>query len=257
MRKGALLFSLLIPGFSAFAEQGNPTDATSGNTYFSNPVFITLLAVCIFLVVILMVLADVIKNIGKGLKTNQHTSKIATVFVLLFLLSSIQLSAQTEGVTASKDLSYGGLSPIVFWWMIAALVFLVVIVASLLIIIRNMISVEEQSVPVPVNASVKAEEPSFLDKLNDSVAIDKEKDILMDHNYDGIRELDNNLPPWWIYGFYATIIFAFAYLIHYHITRTGDLPLAEYKNEMKAAEAEQAEFQKKSKNQKKEKRIMK
>ncbi len=44
-----------------------------------------------------------------------------------------------------------------------------------------------------------------------------EEEILLDHDYDGIKELDNNLPPWWLYGFYATIIFAVVYMARYHI----------------------------------------
>jgi cytochrome c oxidase cbb3-type subunit 3 len=47
--------------------------------------------------------------------------------------------------------------------------------------------------------------------------IQEEHEIILDHNYDGIRELDNNLPPWWIYGFYASIVFAAIYLIRYHV----------------------------------------
>ncbi|MCO4821972.1 MAG: c-type cytochrome [Flavobacteriaceae bacterium] len=54
-------------------------------------------------------------------------------------------------------------------------------------------------------------------KLLDSKAIEEEHDIILDHNYDGIKELDNNLPPWWIYGFYASIIFAAIYLLRYHV----------------------------------------
>nr|WP_294861896.1 cbb3-type cytochrome c oxidase N-terminal domain-containing protein [uncultured Fluviicola sp.] len=53
--------------------------------------------------------------------------------------------------------------------------------------------------------------------LVDSVPIEDESSILMDHEYDGIRELDNNLPPWWVWGFYMTIIFAFVYLLYYHV----------------------------------------
>lgn len=47
--------------------------------------------------------------------------------------------------------------------------------------------------------------------------IEEEHDIVLDHNYDGIKELDNNLPPWWIWGFYASIVFAFVYLLRFHV----------------------------------------
>ncbi|WP_179344385.1 cbb3-type cytochrome c oxidase N-terminal domain-containing protein [Winogradskyella ursingii] len=54
-------------------------------------------------------------------------------------------------------------------------------------------------------------------KLLGSKPIEQEGEIVLDHNYDGIRELDNKLPPWWVYGFYATIIFAIVYMARYHI----------------------------------------
>jgi cytochrome c oxidase cbb3-type subunit 3 len=47
--------------------------------------------------------------------------------------------------------------------------------------------------------------------------LEEEHEIILDHNYDGIRELDNDLPPWWIYAFYASIIFAVVYLVRYHV----------------------------------------
>ncbi len=54
-------------------------------------------------------------------------------------------------------------------------------------------------------------------KLLGSKPMEEEHDIILDHNYDGIRELDNNLPPWWIYSFYASIVFAAVYLVRYHV----------------------------------------
>ena len=54
-------------------------------------------------------------------------------------------------------------------------------------------------------------------KLVGTKPIEEEHEIILDHNYDGIKELDNNLPPWWVYGFYVTIIFGAIYLLRYHV----------------------------------------
>jgi len=69
-------------------------------------------------------------------------------------------------------------------------------------------------------------------KLNNSVAIEKEKDILLDHDYDGIRELDNSLPPWWKYGFYLTIFISVIYVYYYHISGNGPSSLDEFNTEV-------------------------
>lgn len=61
--------------------------------------------------------------------------------------------------------------------------------------------------------------------------------LLMDHDADGIRELDNKLPRWWVWLFYGTTIFAAVYLVYYHVLRAGDLSAAEYAHEMKLGDA--------------------
>ncbi|TBN04822.1 c-type cytochrome [Hyunsoonleella flava] len=77
-------------------------------------------------------------------------------------------------------------------------------------------------------------------KLLGQKPIEEEGEIILDHNYDGIKELDNNLPPWWLYGFYATIVFAAVYLVRYHIfdgeTQLDELEieLAEARDEIEA-----------------------
>ncbi|MAX69976.1 MAG: cytochrome C oxidase subunit III [Flavobacteriaceae bacterium] len=84
-------------------------------------------------------------------------------------------------------------------------------------------------------------------KLLDSKPIEAEGEIILDHNYDGIKELDNNLPPWWLYGFYATIVFGVIYMVRYHILNADD-QFAEY--EIEYAEANRAieEYKKTAKN---------
>jgi len=68
-----------------------------------------------------------------------------------------------------------------------------------------------------------------------AVAVEKEEHILLDHEYDGIRELDNALPPWWKWGFYITVVVAVLYMFRYHVWKTGLDPEQEYVAEMQAA----------------------
>jgi cytochrome c oxidase cbb3-type subunit 3 len=65
----------------------------------------------------------------------------------------------------------------------------------------------------------------------------KVKDELLDHDYDGIREFDNDLPPWWVWLFYITIGFSVVYIVRYHITGTGPSSEQEYLAEMKEGDA--------------------
>ncbi len=65
----------------------------------------------------------------------------------------------------------------------------------------------------------------------------KYDDKLLDHDADGIQEFDNNLPRWWLYGFYFTIAFALVYMVMYHVTGSAPLSKQEYEQEMQVAEA--------------------
>lgn len=59
--------------------------------------------------------------------------------------------------------------------------------------------------------------------------------LLSGHEYDGIRELDNKLPKWWLWLFYITIIFAVVYFISFHVIKIGDSQEDEYTKEVAAA----------------------
>lgn len=87
-------------------------------------------------------------------------------------------------------------------------------------------------------AAQEAEPGFFADlwqKWNDFKPIEQEEEILLDHNYDGIKELDNHLPPWWTGLFYFTIGYAVIYLLIFHVFSAA--PLQEEKYEIEMAEA--------------------
>ncbi len=75
------------------------------------------------------------------------------------------------------------------------------------------------------------------------VPVEKEEDILFDHNYDGIKELDNSLPPWWVAMFYLTIAFAGIYLFYFHVSGVGRSSKEQYEIEVKEAETAIATLQ--------------
>jgi len=78
----------------------------------------------------------------------------------------------------------------------------------------------------------------FSKSMTAAVPIENEEDILFDHDYDGIRELDNSLPPWWLYGFYLTIAIAVVYMLYYHVSDYGKSSREQYAIEMERAQQE-------------------
>ncbi|WP_138431006.1 cbb3-type cytochrome c oxidase N-terminal domain-containing protein [Fodinibius saliphilus] len=64
-----------------------------------------------------------------------------------------------------------------------------------------------------------------------------EKDKLLDHEYDGIRELDNHMPFWWLWLFFITIAISVFYLLFYQVLGWGQTQIEEYEQEIAEAEA--------------------
>lgn len=78
---------------------------------------------------------------------------------------------------------------------------------------------------------------NLIKKFTRTKAIEEEHTIELDHNYDGIKELDNVLPPWWVYLFYGTVIFGVIYFIRFQIAG-GDTQEMEYEKAMVQAQRE-------------------
>ncbi len=76
---------------------------------------------------------------------------------------------------------------------------------------------EEQKKQLEEAQSVSFADSKLMKMLTKSKDIEHEADVMLDHDYDGIKELDNVLPPWWVGLFYACIVFAVIYLVRFHV----------------------------------------
>ena len=177
------------------------------------------------------------KKLGENSKGNNEiiTTIIVLVGSFLFMASNNTASALTfNGPGEATE----GMP----WLMVEnsdlyAMVVINIVLISVLLYLRRMF--KEFLSMVKKAKEVEVAQEDAIKKLNkiltDVVPIEEEHTILMHHEYDGIRELDNNLPPWWVWGFYATIIFAVIYLFNYHILGTSDLQIEAYNKEVAQA----------------------
>jgi cytochrome c oxidase cbb3-type subunit 3 len=211
------------------------------------------LAVALLLVAAIWLLSSVLMMLSKKVVEMSKQNK-TTILLLIAILSGIfnPLIAQ-EATTAADGATevvattayYGGLSALSFWTLTTVLGLELLIIFVLLYFIRNLWRILN---PVPVKLTVDGKKaPSWikttwanLDKrfFTKAAPIEQEADILLDHDYDGIKELDNALPPWWKYGFYITIFVAIFYILKFEVWHTGMNPTEEYNTEMAEAKIE-------------------
>lgn len=70
--------------------------------------------------------------------------------------------------------------------------------------------------------------------MADKYILTDEKDTILEgHDADGILEFDNEMPMWWLIGFIFTVVFAFGYLVQYHMA-DGPSSKQEYEEEVAA-----------------------
>lgn len=174
--------------------------------------------------------------------------KSGKYFILIAaLLASAPLWSQTpEAATAAPAASAGEFNNIMTWLLtIAASAMVVIGILYMLwvnkFMYNRLIKLEALRTGVALPEDFVAEQgDDFWTRLRkkyweDPVPIERENEIVLHHDFDGIRELDNSLPPWWINMFYITIVWAAGYMYYYHFGGSGPSQKEEYNNEMAVA----------------------
>jgi len=251
MLKNKYTFLLALTSLFSIATFAQTTIATTKPESATNYLLWLMITVAILLVLVVWILAKVLMMVSaKAVELSKSASKVMMIFVVVMgSLFSKNLMAQTAtpnitdtATKASVTSFYGGLSYNTFWTMTSVILLELLVVLLLVLFIRNIFKSIHPSKKLVVDGKVVTDSWLVrtwhkLDKqiFTKAVPLEKEADLLLDHNYDGIKELDNALPPWWKYGFYITIVVAVFYLLKFEVWHTGMNPTEEYNAEMTSA----------------------
>jgi cytochrome c oxidase cbb3-type subunit 3 len=196
-----------------------------------------LLAVAVLQVVIILSLSGILRTLGGtgSVWADYLKGRRAAVMLALFgSAATIDLHAATGMTTALISVQA------LMWWMIAINAILFAIIVGQLSVVRGMARTlsGKEDVDAPAGATGPTFGDTILQRLTRSVKVEQEKDVLMHHEYDGIRELDNVLPPWWLWLFYGTVIWSVVFLLNVHVLDIWPTQEEEYRLEMAQAKAD-------------------
>lgn len=127
----------------------------------------------------------------------------------------------------------------------------VVAIAFVMLLIVNAINrvVESQKfrklAPEAQQKYLEAQKRGYLKNLflssRERQTDEEEQAIILDHGFDGIKELDNALPQWWLAMFYGGVVFCVVYILAYSFTDFAN-PIQEYEVHNEAEEKKVAEW---------------
>lgn len=190
-------------------------------------------------------------------KTIINSSIVAAMVLLFASMAGAQTAADAGGEQAANPYFYDKFASYFFIGIVAALT--IAVIAALINLLNAMIKMQqmriyqEQGFEAYQEVVVQQSQQSFWKRMykqwTNVVPVEREKDIMFDHEFDGIRELDNSLPPWWVALFYITIAFAGVYMVYYHFAGIGPSSAEEYTAQMEIAKEEVAAFQARQANQ--------
>jgi len=252
MKGAALLACTTFVAATAFA-QGPPAQPT-----IYNSMAITLLVIIVALALAIGLLANVVIGAAQinmdrfkaARKQAANAAKVVTMITFCLLSGAVfaqESTTATAAAPASSPVNYGGLSATTFYLLISVIALELLVLVFLVYQLKSLLA-KERPMLVAGAAPVAAASAwsTWWEKINSFRPVHEEEKIDMGHDYDGIRELDNSLPKWWLYGFYLCIVFAGIYMYRYHVSHSAPSSEQEYLASVAKADAAKEEYLKKS-----------
>lgn len=249
--------SLLMTGMlCTFLPMNVWADGPPKPSAMANPLAQVLVVIIAALLLAIGLLAHVVigaaeMKMQRFREKRKESGQAKILSVLILLLTGISAYAADEPAAAATAGSgnVGGLSPVAFYTLISVVGLELMVLLWLLYHLKNLLAKDTEVVVAAVPEIVKESVwRKWWDKMNNFRPVQEEANIDLGHDYDGIRELDNRLPPWWLYGFYVCIVFSVIYLWRYHVSHTAPSSLEELAIVMEKAEIEKENYLKKAAN---------
>ena len=201
-----------------------------------------LLGIAILQAVLIIAFSSILSTLsGPGPHWSKFFSSTGTrTFVLVPLLVLVGGTAQAQAYPgpdhAISELSLFWLLIMVNALLLFVLFFQIKLVHRLTRLVVAPVAYQEEPVMTKVKRTSWWER--LMQSLTHRVPVEREKEIELDHEYDGIRELDNSLPPWWLWLFYGSIAWGVVYLVNVHVINVWPDQDTEYRLEMAQAKAD-------------------
>jgi Cytochrome c, mono- and diheme variants len=250
----APLMLLVLQAGAAMAQNNGPRVQS-----ISQPLVTWMLIIMIILLMAIALVANVLvgaaswkldreKQEEKEASGSKSAATIATIIGLL--LFSPGLMAQTETAIAETTKRIGGLSPTAFYFMTGVVLVELIVLLVLVLQLRLLLARRKAATAAtaPATQKTRTSFAAWWARFNKFKPVEEESKLDLGHDYDGIRELDNRLPPWWLYGFYVTIVFAAIYLWRHHVSHTAPSSEQEFQIAMAKAAKEKEAYLKKAAN---------